>query len=49
MKIISTRKKEFLDWVCQQDSEQEERQETPKRKNYPETDMEQNERKIRCK
>ena len=24
MKIIDARKKEFLDWVCQQDSEKEE-------------------------
>ena len=24
MKVLDTRKKEFLDWVCQQDSEQEE-------------------------
>ena len=24
MKILDTNKKEFLDWVCQQDAEQEE-------------------------
>ena len=35
MKILDTNKKEFLDWVCQQDAEQEERQETPKRNKKP--------------
>ena len=24
MKVLDTRKKEFMDWVCKQDSEQEE-------------------------
>ena len=47
MKILDTRKKEFLDWVCQQDAEQEERQETPKRKNRPEEDLDRYERKLK--
>ena len=31
-------KKEFMDWVCQQDAEQEERQETPRHRHRPECD-----------
>ena len=38
MKILDTNKKEFLDWVCQQDAEQEERQETPKHRHRPNVD-----------
>ena len=32
---VAKNEQEFLDWVCQQDSEQEERQETPKRNKKP--------------
>ena len=28
---VAKNEQEFMDWVCQQDAEQEERQETPKR------------------
>jgi len=32
---VAKNEQEFLDWVCQQDSEQEERQETPKHRHRP--------------
>ena len=47
MKILDTNKKEFLDWVCQQDSEKEEQQETPKHRHRPEEDWDRFEQHLK--
>ena len=40
-------KKEFMDWVCQQDAEQEERQETPTHRHRPNVDWDRFEQQIK--
>ena len=40
MKILDTRKKEFLEWTMEQDALLEELQRTPKREHYPEEHIE---------